>query len=181
MHLTPSRHTFLNVSVLDIVTDDTEGILFILLEQWSLILMPSLPKFVGALHQGCRHWDKRQKGKQTIWGGEGWRWMILAEKEEWREKSIRNREGKSYPGVGNGKAGFREVHGKHLGYKAMTPWTLDHMHSTKDYKISLSKKQWKSVSFLHFSVGHRWKTCFLSFIARKDHCFQIKQPPLVTE
>ena len=88
MHLTPSRHTFLNASVLDIVTDDTDGILFILLEQWSLILMSSLSMFVGALHQETPREtprmlrQKRQKGKQTIWGGEGWRWMILAEKEE---------------------------------------------------------------------------------------------------
>ena len=181
MHLSPSRQTFLNASVLDIVTDDKDGILFILLEQWSLILMPSVPKFVGALHQGCRHWEKRQKGKQTIWGGEGWRWMILAEKEEWREKSIRNREGKSYPGVGNGKAVFRGVHGKDLGCKAMIPWILDRMHSTKDYKIKLSKDDENLFFFFHFSVEHRWKTCLLSFIARKDHCFQIKQPPLVTE
>ena len=54
MHLSPSRQTFLNASVLDIVTDDKDDIL-ILLEQLSLILMPSVPKFVGALHQGCRH------------------------------------------------------------------------------------------------------------------------------
>ena len=54
MHLSPSRQTFLNASVLDIVTDDKDDIL-ILLEQLSLILMPSVPKFVGALHQGCIH------------------------------------------------------------------------------------------------------------------------------
>ena len=62
----------------------------------------------------------------------------------------------------------------------MIPWILDHMHSTKDYKISLSKDN-ENLIFLHFSVEHQWKTCFLSFIARKDHCFQIKQLPLVTK
>ena len=51
MDLSPSRKTFLSASVLHIVTDDSDGILLILLEQWSLILMPSVPVFVGALHQ----------------------------------------------------------------------------------------------------------------------------------
>lgn len=37
--------------VLHIVTDDADGILLILLEQWSLIIMPSVPVFVGAVHQ----------------------------------------------------------------------------------------------------------------------------------
>ena len=32
MHLSPSRQTFLNALVLDIVTDDKDGILLILLE-----------------------------------------------------------------------------------------------------------------------------------------------------
>ena len=36
MHLSPSRQTFLNASVLDIATDDTDGILLVLLEQLSL-------------------------------------------------------------------------------------------------------------------------------------------------
>ena len=53
MHLSPSRQTFLNASVLDIVTDDKDGILLILLEQLSLILMPSVPRFVGVRHQRC--------------------------------------------------------------------------------------------------------------------------------
>ena len=49
---------------------------------------------------------ERQKGKQTIWGGEGWRWVILAEKEEWREKSVRNREGRVNEGWEMGKQGL---------------------------------------------------------------------------
>ena len=53
MHLSPSRQTFLNRSVLDIVTDDTDGILLVLLEQWPLILMSSVPVCVGGPHQGC--------------------------------------------------------------------------------------------------------------------------------
>ena len=53
MHLSPSRQTFLKASVLNIVTDDPDGIL--ILEQWFLILMSSVPTFVGAPHQGCRH------------------------------------------------------------------------------------------------------------------------------
>ena len=36
MNLSPSRQTFLKASVLDIVTDDMDGILLILLEQLSL-------------------------------------------------------------------------------------------------------------------------------------------------
>ena len=46
MHLSPSRQTFLNASVLDIVTDGKDGSLLILLEQWSLILMSCMPMFV---------------------------------------------------------------------------------------------------------------------------------------
>lgn len=81
--------------------------------------------------------------------------------------------------MGNGKAGFREVHGKGLVYKAMTPRSLDHMHSTKDYKISLLKDNENLSFFLTFLWNIDGK--HVSFIARKDHCFQIKQPPLVTE
>ena len=42
---------------------------------------------------------------------------------------------------------FREVHGKDLGYKAMIPRILDHMHSTKDYQIKLSKDDEKNFFF----------------------------------
>ena len=36
MHLSPSRQIFVKASVLDIVTDDMDGILLVLLEQFSL-------------------------------------------------------------------------------------------------------------------------------------------------
>ena len=67
---------------------------------WTMVLNPyvlyahvCMPMYAH-LHQRCWDREKRQNRKQTVWGGEGWRWMILAEKGDWREKSVRNREGR---------------------------------------------------------------------------------------
>ena len=97
MYLSPSRQTFLNTSVLDIVTDDTDGILLILLEQWPLILMPSMPMFVGALHQRC--WDRetprmlRQREK-TEGKADYLRWIRVEVDDPGRKRGVRRKERK---------------------------------------------------------------------------------------
>ena len=42
----------------------------------------SAPKMLRQRDTKDAETEKRQKGKQTIWGGEVWRRVILAEKEE---------------------------------------------------------------------------------------------------
>ena len=42
----------------------------------------SAPKMLRQRDTKDAETEKRQKGKQTIWGGEAWRRVILAEKEE---------------------------------------------------------------------------------------------------
>ena len=176
MHLSPSRQTFLNASVLDIVTDGKDGSLLILLEQWSLILMPSVPKFVGALHQRCRHWEKRQKGKQTIWGGEGWRWVILAEKEEWREKSVSNREGRVNQGWEMGKQGLGRYMEK---VWAIRLWFPESLTTCTQQRIIKSVYQ-KTMKICHFSslfCGTSMENLFPFLYSQKGPLFPNKAAP----
>ena len=79
--------TFLNISVLDIVTDDTDGILLILLEQWSLILMSSMPMFVGALHQDAE--TEKTEGKANYLG-----WRRAEVDDPGRKRGMKRKEHK---------------------------------------------------------------------------------------
>ena len=88
MHLSPSRQTFHNTSVLDIVTDDTDGISSSSLNnQWSLILMSSLPMFVGALHQDAE--TEKTEGKANYLG-----WRRAEVDDPGRKRGMKRKEHK---------------------------------------------------------------------------------------
>ena len=183
MHLSPSRKMFLNASVLHIVTDNKDGILLILLEQWSLILMPSVPVFVGALHQRC--WDretprmlrqKRQKGKHTIWRGQGWRWVILAEKEEWRERAQGIGKGRVNQGLEMGK----QCLGRYMEkVKAIRLWLPESLTILTQQRI-IKSVYLKAMKICHFSslfCGTSMENLFPFLYSQKGPLFPNEAAP----
>ena len=87
MHLSPSRQTFLNTSVLDIVTDDTDGILLILLEQLCLIFMPSVPSRCSAPRMQTLR--EKTEGKANYVG-----WRRVEVDDPGRKRGVKRKEHK---------------------------------------------------------------------------------------